>query len=92
MKNSNYEKVSEALYIWFTQFRENGVPISGPILKEKALQFQKEFNKGDADFTASRSCTDKVFCLKQVIEKKLEIVFRLDINEGYDVIQGRKPM
>lgn len=59
MKNSDYEKVSEALYIWFTQFRDKGVPISGPILKEKALQFQKEFNEGDADFTASVGWLDR---------------------------------
>lgn len=59
MKESDYKKVSEALFIWFTQFRDKGVPISGPILKEKALQFQKDFNEGDADFTASDGWLDR---------------------------------
>lgn len=59
MKKSEYEKVSEALFIWFTQFREKGVPVSGPILQEKALKFQKEFNEGDADFTASVGWLDR---------------------------------
>lgn len=39
MKKCDYEKVSEALYVWFTQFRDKGVPISGPILQQKALHF-----------------------------------------------------
>ena len=32
MKGGEYEKVSEALYLWFRQQREKGTPISGPIL------------------------------------------------------------
>ncbi|XP_062829389.1 zinc finger protein with KRAB and SCAN domains 7 [Anolis carolinensis] len=53
MKKCDYEKVSEALYVWYMQFRDKGVPISGPILQQKALHFQKEFNEGDPDFSAS---------------------------------------
>lgn len=49
MKRKDYEKTSEALYISFVQFRDDRVPISGPILKEKALQSKKEF-PGKADF------------------------------------------
>uniref|UniRef100_H9GL84 HTH CENPB-type domain-containing protein n=1 Tax=Anolis carolinensis TaxID=28377 RepID=H9GL84_ANOCA len=53
MKKCDYEKVSEALYVWYMQFRDKSVPISGPILQQKALHFQKEFNEGDPDFSAS---------------------------------------
>lgn len=59
MKKCDYEKVSEALYIWFTQFRDKGVPISGPILQQKALHFRNEFNEGDPDFTASVGWLDR---------------------------------
>ncbi|XKL60101.1 hypothetical protein PGB90_001117 [Kerria lacca] len=33
MKKSEYDRVSEALFIWFVEKRERDVPISGPILK-----------------------------------------------------------
>jgi transposase-like protein len=59
MKKCEYEKVSEALFLWFTQQRENGVPITGPLLQEKALFFHKEFNEGDSDFTASIGWIDR---------------------------------
>ena len=35
MKQSNYELLDSALYIWFKQMRERNAPISGPILMEK---------------------------------------------------------
>uniref|UniRef100_K7G5U3 DDE-1 domain-containing protein n=1 Tax=Pelodiscus sinensis TaxID=13735 RepID=K7G5U3_PELSI len=56
MKKCEYEKVSEALFLRFTQQREKGMAIIGPILQEKALSFQKEFNEGELDFTASVGC------------------------------------
>ena len=36
MKISEYQMLDEALYIWFRQQRENSVPVTGPILTEKA--------------------------------------------------------
>lgn len=59
MRKCDYEKVSEALFIWFTSHRERGVPISGPLLQEKALQFRKEFDEGEADFSASSGWLDR---------------------------------
>uniref|UniRef100_K7G469 HTH CENPB-type domain-containing protein n=1 Tax=Pelodiscus sinensis TaxID=13735 RepID=K7G469_PELSI len=52
------EKVSEALFLWFTQQRDKG-PITGPILQEKALSFQKEFNEEEPDFMASVGWLDR---------------------------------
>jgi hypothetical protein len=59
MKKCEYEKVSEALFLWFTQQREKGVPITGPLLQEKALVFHKEFDEGESDFTASMGWIDR---------------------------------
>lgn len=36
MKLANHEKINEALYLWFTQQRDKGMPLSGVILQEKA--------------------------------------------------------
>jgi hypothetical protein len=46
MKKGEFEKTSEALFLWFTQMREKGSPISVPILQAKALAFHKHFNEG----------------------------------------------
>jgi hypothetical protein len=46
MKKREFEKTSEALILWFTQMRDKGSPISGPILQAKALEFHKHFNEG----------------------------------------------
>ena len=32
---------------WFTSIRGNNMPINGPILSEKALEFAKAFNHGN---------------------------------------------
>ena len=36
MKIGEYQKLDEALYIWFRQQREKGMPVTGPIMAEKA--------------------------------------------------------
>lgn len=51
MRKGEFEKTSEALFLWFLQRRKEGSPISGPILQSKALELHKRFNEGD--FTAS---------------------------------------
>ena len=35
------------VYLWFTQKRIDGVPVSGPLLCEKANLFHKKLNPGD---------------------------------------------
>lgn len=52
MRKSSHEALDVALYLWFVQKRSEGIPISGPILCEKALQFNKNLN-GDVNFKAS---------------------------------------
>ena len=51
MREGSYKELDSALYIWFLQNREKGIPITGPVLLEKARYFfeklyptsQKEF-------------------------------------------------
>lgn len=58
MKTSEYEKTSEALFVWFCTQRRKGTPISGPILKEKAQFFQQRLKEGEVNFTASSGWLD----------------------------------
>ena len=44
MKPCADESLDKALYTWFSQERNRGTPLSGPILKEKALWFHKQLN------------------------------------------------
>lgn len=59
MKKGGFEELSEALFLWFVQNREKGVPISGPLLKEKALQFYKDLGNEDKEFCASEGWLEK---------------------------------
>ena len=51
VKTGTYKKLIEALLKWFTSICGNNIPISGPILLEKAHAFAKAFNYNN--FTAS---------------------------------------
>ena len=56
MRRCDYEQVGKAVK-WFSLQRNQNVPIDGPILKEKALQFAKSFNF--PTFKASDGWLDK---------------------------------
>lgn len=58
MKTPVNDKVNEALFLWFTQCRSKGLPVSGPILQEKALQFNKEMGT-ETEFKASEGWLEK---------------------------------
>ncbi|KAK9751248.1 Tc5 transposase DNA-binding domain [Popillia japonica] len=49
---TNNKALEDAMYIWFTQSRSLGEPISGPLICEKGLQFNEQLN-GPKDFKAS---------------------------------------
>ena len=57
MRGCDYEQVDKAVFKWFSLQRSQNVPIDGPILKEKALQFAKSFNF--PTFKASDGWLDK---------------------------------
>lgn len=52
MRKSPLDALDTALYIWFVQKRSEGIPLSGPIVCEKALLFNAKMN-GDPNFKAS---------------------------------------
>ncbi|XP_076681500.1 cag isoform X2 [Andrena cerasifolii] len=52
IKKAKNVTLDDALYVWYIQERENSVPVSGPILREKALSLNKKLG-GDPTFTAS---------------------------------------
>ncbi|CAK8676591.1 unnamed protein product [Clavelina lepadiformis] len=43
MKVGMYSRLNSALYMWFRQQREKGIPLTGPILLEKASEFHSFF-------------------------------------------------
>ena len=53
MKLSDNIQLEKAVYIWFKQKRMEGVPISGPMLCEKAMQLSKHLLGDTATFVAS---------------------------------------
>ena len=53
------EKLDKAVYLWFIQKRSQDMPVSGPVLCEKATQLHAQLHEGDPDnlessFQASR--------------------------------------
>lgn len=46
-----YDRVNELVWEWFCVVRAKSLPVSGPIIQEKAIQFAKEL--GFTEFKAS---------------------------------------
>jgi hypothetical protein len=44
MKRPKFEKLDDVLYVWFLERRRKGMPISGPMLIEKAREFHTNLN------------------------------------------------
>ena len=57
LKPCGNENLEQALYTWFVQMRWQGVPVSGPVLREKALSYAKEMDI--RDFIASNIWFDQ---------------------------------
>lgn len=58
MKTGEYERVNEILFMWFNQQRLKGVPLSGPILQQKAILISRQFPEAD-QFVASSGWLDR---------------------------------
>ncbi|XP_057297585.1 tigger transposable element-derived protein 4-like [Hydractinia symbiolongicarpus] len=57
LSSGKYDNIDKAVYKWFVNARERTVPISGQIIREKALDFAKQFN--EPDFKASEGWLDR---------------------------------
>ena len=44
VKQEKYEELNKAVHKWFLILQSENVPISGPILKEKAIEFAGGLN------------------------------------------------
>lgn len=52
------QRNASQLYMWFIQKRSEGIPLSGLVIDEKAIQFNTQLN-GDAEFKASSEWLDR---------------------------------
>lgn len=52
LKKSTYSKMEKALYKWFISLRERNIPVSGLMLKQKAINLQKSIDESST-FIAS---------------------------------------
>lgn len=59
MQKGKHQQVEEALYLWHEHVRGKGLPVIGPLLQEKALQFYKQIEGENSDFTASDGWLDR---------------------------------
>ena len=53
MKIGDDEQHDKAVYLWFKQKQMEGIPISGPILCEKAVQLHKKMYGEESSFSGS---------------------------------------
>ena len=66
LKVDTYDQVNKAVLKWFTRLRSQNVPVSGVLIKEKALYFATELNF--EKFQASDGWLDKW-------KKRLALIF-----------------
>lgn len=84
-------ELEDALYIWFLQARVSGIPISGTILKRKAIEINDELG-GDKSFKASDGWLDKWKHRKDIRSLKVTGEKRsADFEAGNDYIKKLKP-
>jgi hypothetical protein len=67
LKSAKDVVLENAVLIWFTQQRNLGHPVSGPLLREKALELHKELN-GNSNFKASSGWLHR-FCKRNDIKE-----------------------
>lgn len=59
MKTCQNDKVNEAVFLWFTQQREKGVTLSGPVIQEKAKMLSGLMGEEGEGFKASAGWLEK---------------------------------
>lgn len=51
-KKPKFKLLDNAVWVWFCQERRKGTPLSGPFVKEKAIQLNKKLGGDETEFTA----------------------------------------
>lgn len=75
-RTSEYEEVNSLTLEWFHKARSLGIPVSGPVIKQKALMFASL--TGKESFIASNGWLEK-------FNKRANITFKLISGEAKDV-------
>lgn len=82
-KTCKYDDVDEAVLKWVTMLRDKNMPVSGPLIKEKAVEYAKVL--GHEEFQASSGWLDKFkkrHCIKEkVISGESGSVSEADCNQ-----------
>lgn len=68
MKISDDRRLDQAVFLWFRQKRAEGIPISGPLLCEKALELSRILGGEESQFKASERWK-WVFCKRHGIRQ-----------------------
>uniref|UniRef100_A0A915IL22 HTH CENPB-type domain-containing protein n=1 Tax=Romanomermis culicivorax TaxID=13658 RepID=A0A915IL22_ROMCU len=77
MRSADNVDIETCLLTWIKQARAKGIPVSGPILQEKAIDFAKQFGK--TDFKCSSGWVDR-FKLRHNLHRH-----RIQISEDFDI-------
>ncbi|XP_054281926.1 tigger transposable element-derived protein 6-like [Macrosteles quadrilineatus] len=75
-KSGEFKDVDECVLTWLKQCRDKNIPVSGPILQEKAIQYAESLGK--KDFRASNGWLHN-------FKKRNEIIFRKVCGESASV-------
>ena len=59
-RKTGNEEINKLIWEWFKDMSRRKLPISGPMLQEKALQFAKDL--GNAEFRASNGWLETCMC------------------------------
>jgi hypothetical protein len=70
LRTSNKEDLDSALLKWFQQQRNANIPISGPILQEKATQFGRSLGYGE-DFICSMGFINRWKVRHNIVQGKI---------------------
>ncbi|XP_014276200.1 jerky protein homolog-like [Halyomorpha halys] len=62
MRKFENEELNEAVFLWFMQQREKGIPLTGPLIQEKAKVLALQFGESSKPFTASSGWLDRWKC------------------------------
>ena len=89
LSSAKYDNIDKAVYKWFVNARERNVPISGQIIREKALDFAKQFN--EPDFKASEGWLDKwkhrLTSFSELFLERRKVLYTSKLGRSYGIYQ-----